>query len=41
MVYYGIGMVSTEFGGDVYVDFILTMLIEIPSYIFCAFAINP
>ncbi|KAF0289090.1 Solute carrier family 22 member 21 [Amphibalanus amphitrite] len=41
LVYYGIGMVSTEFGGDVYVNFILTMLIEIPSYLFCAFTINP
>ncbi|XP_037090268.1 organic cation transporter protein-like [Pollicipes pollicipes] len=41
MVYYGIGMVSTDLGGDVYTNFILTMLIEIPSYVFCALTINP
>lgn len=33
--YYGISMSSTSLGGDVFVSFILTALIEIPSYIFC------
>ncbi|XP_037082305.1 organic cation transporter protein-like [Pollicipes pollicipes] len=41
MVYYGISMVSTDLGGDVYTNFILTMLIEIPSYVFCALTLNP
>ena len=33
--YYGISMSSTNLGGDIFVSFILTALIEIPSYIFC------
>ena len=41
MVYYGVGMVSTDLAGDVYLNFILTMLIEIPAYVLCSLFINP
>ncbi|XP_043238231.1 solute carrier family 22 member 5-like isoform X2 [Amphibalanus amphitrite] len=41
MVYYGVGLVSTDLAGDVYLNFILTMLIEIPAYIVCSLFINP
>lgn len=41
MVYYGISEVSTDLAGNLYLNYILTMLIEIPSYIFAALAVNP
>ena len=33
MVYYGISMASDNLGGDMYRDFILTSLVEIPANI--------
>ena len=33
MVYYGISMASDKLGGDMYRDFILTSLVEIPANI--------
>ena len=33
--YYGLGMFSVHLAGDIYVNFVLSALIEIPSYIFC------
>ena len=32
--YYGISMSSTNFGGNIFVSFILACLVEIPSYIY-------
>ena len=32
--YYGISMSATGLGGNIFVSFILTALVEIPSYIF-------
>ncbi|KAK7072770.1 hypothetical protein SK128_009598 [Halocaridina rubra] len=34
LVYYGLSSNSGNLGGNLYVNFILTMLIEIPSYVF-------
>ena len=33
--YYGLGMFSVHLAGDIYINFVLSALIEIPSYIFC------
>ena len=33
-------MSSTSLGGNIFVSFILTALIEIPSYIFCIFVMD-
>lgn len=38
--YYGISMSATGLGSDVFVSFILTALVEIPSYIFCVFVMD-
>ena len=33
-------MSATNLGGDIYVNFILAALIEIPSYFFCVFVMD-
>jgi len=33
MVYYGLSMSSEEFGGSIYLNFVLTSLVEIPANI--------
>uniref|UniRef100_T1JLS1 Major facilitator superfamily (MFS) profile domain-containing protein n=1 Tax=Strigamia maritima TaxID=126957 RepID=T1JLS1_STRMM len=38
--YYGISMNATNLQGNVYVDFILTSLVEFPAYIFCLLVMN-
>ena len=35
MVYYGLQLSSVNLSDDIYVNFMLLALIEIPSYIFC------
>ena len=35
MCYYGLTMLSVNLTDDIYVSFVLSALIEIPSYIFC------
>ncbi len=35
MAYYGLSLNSVNLSGDIYVNFVLTALIEIPSYVFC------
>ncbi|CAL4133749.1 unnamed protein product, partial [Meganyctiphanes norvegica] len=35
LCYYGLSQNAGNLGGDIFLSFILTMLIEIPSYIFC------
>ena len=38
--YYGISMGATKLGSNIFVSFILTALIEIPSYIFCTLVMD-
>ena len=33
MVYYGLSLSSAEFGGSIYLNFVLTSLVEIPANI--------
>lgn len=35
LCYYGLSQNAGNLGGDIFLNFILTMLVEIPSYIFC------
>lgn len=35
MSYYGLSLLSVNLTGDIYVNFVLSAVIEIPSYIFC------
>ena len=38
--YYALGFFSVKLAGDIYTNFILTALIEIPSYIFCVLVMD-
>ena len=40
MVYYGLQLSSVNLSDDIYVNFMLLALIEIPSYIFCVLVSN-
>ncbi|XP_076063522.1 organic cation transporter protein-like isoform X2 [Oratosquilla oratoria] len=40
LVYYGLSSNSGNLGGDLFVNFIATMLVEIPSYVFAYFALD-
>ena len=40
MVYYGLQLSSVNLSDDIYVNFMLLALIEIPSYIFCILVSN-
>ena len=37
---YGLGFNSVNLGGDIYVSFVLTAFIEIPSYIFLVLVVD-
>ena len=37
---YGLGFNSVNLGSDIYITFVLTAFIEIPSYIFCVLVID-
>ena len=37
MCYYGLSLASTSLAGDPYVNYILSVLMEIPGYVFCLF----
>ncbi|XP_018024060.1 organic cation transporter-like protein, partial [Hyalella azteca] len=39
-MYYGLSLNSSNIGGNIFVNFILTMLIEIPSYFFAWWALD-
>ncbi|KAF2345641.1 Major facilitator sugar transporter-like [Trinorchestia longiramus] len=39
-MYYGLSLNSSNIGGDLFLSFILTMLIEIPSYFFSWYALD-
>jgi len=40
MCYYGLSFSSTELSGDVYINFVLNVLVEIPSYLTAAIYID-
>jgi len=40
MGYFGLGLSMTQLGGNVFVDFILGALVEIPGYLLCALLID-
>ncbi len=41
MCYYGLSFSSVKLVGDIYINFVLSAVIEIPSYIFLVLVIKP